>query len=493
MADQDRLSAPLQESILTALAFSEDKRASILTALDPKLFEEIYRDLATRAIEYRQRYGKPPGEAHIDDLFDHVLTNPRDRRQQTYDRLLRGMMLQAEGLNIEYVVSRVREFSRRQRLKLAILESADLYEQTATRENVADEIEAILMRALNDKMLDYDVGTFMGDPSRALEFLEPDDDDYLPWGIPEFDKYGICPTRKELFLFMAPRGRGKTWFCVNLIKHANIHHWKVCYISLEMSEERIMQRLFQSFFAIGKRDEEYTSLIIQSTKDRYGGRILDGLDLEKRRTPRDLAEPDIRDYIKAEMKKSGNLLNNIVVKQFPDGELTMQGLETYLDHLEAVHAFIPDLLIVDFPDKMKMDYKNPLMAIREHFIRLRGLGVKRNMAVAVPTQPTRGGESARSLSSGHVAGDIEKFGICDNGVMYNATPQEREFGLARLFVGKGRNDRDNFSVLINQDYRTGQFVLASALMRESSYFKELEGKLGKIEAEHEGEEADADC
>lgn len=475
MADDDRLSSSLSESILTALAFSEDKLASVLVALDPKLFEEPYDDIAARIIEYRSRFGKAPGREHIDDIFDHVLGNPRDRRQQLYTRLLMGLIEQAEGLNLKYVVDRVSTFVRKQTLKTAIIEASDVLMQQQSSDDAADQIESILSKAMNHRLDEYDAGLFM-DSANALSFLEDDQDDYLSMGIPALDDRRLCPVRGELIILMAPRKIGKSWWGVNLVKRANIQHWKVAYISLEMSQEKVMGRLFQSFYGIAKREESYERLEMDIDKGQ-----LVGLELRRKRPRRNLGQRNIHEYFRNEQRTRKSALHNVLVKDFPTGSLTVRKLEAYLDQIEAQHRFVPDLLIIDYPDLM---YYNPHYKddeINRIYEELRGLGKKRNMAVATPTQGNRETEGARMGRTGQVAGTIGKIATCDVCLILARTKEEKALGLARIFAAAGRGDEDGFTVLMSQDLHTGQFVLKSVRMSESKYFDMLKDKVGELD------------
>lgn len=483
MADSDQLTGSLQESIISALAFSDDKRSSILTSLSPDLFEPPYDEISSRLIEYRLKYNEAPGKPHIDDVFDYVLSSSKDRRKITYERLINSMMQQADdGLNIEYITSRVREFVRRQSLKGAILEAAELYQQTASKDNVADEVEAILMGSLNKHIEDYDPGTFMSDAKKALSFLESDEGDYLRMGIPALDRRRICPVRKELLVFIGSRGSGKSWFCVHLAKMAEIQHWKVLYISLEMSEPRLMQRLFQSFFGVAKRQDPYVRTLLDIGDNK--GKLLDlrFVDYTPKRT---LIQSDIGKYFREKIEEHA-ALKNIIVKQFPTKSLTVTKLRSYLDQLEALHSFTPDLLIIDYPDLMNYDTrKDSHIHLGRVFEEIRGLAVERNMAIVAPTQSTRAGEKSKTIKGDEVAGDISKIATADNVITFTRTLDEKQFGLARLFAAKGRNDEDKFSILITQDYATGQFCLSSVQLEDKKYWKLLEEKV-----EHDVDEDD---
>ena len=53
--------------------------------------------------------------------------------------------------------------------------------------------------------------------------------------------------------------------------------------------------------------------------------------------------------------------------------------------------------------------------------------------------------------------------------MYSQTKAEKELGLARLSVGAGRNDDSNLTMVISQNYGTGNFVVDSVVLR-GNYF-----------------------
>lgn len=450
----DKLPTSLQESILTMLAFGGDKGQIVAGMVSPALFEAPYNDIARRAIEYRQKYGQAPGVEHVDDLFDHVLQDPNNKQAPLFQRILLALCKQSDGLNEQYVLDRVGEFARRQTYKSVIYRAGMRIQQGG--DEVADDVESILNEAFKFRAENSHAGVFLDRPE-ALAFMEPNAFDTLKLGIDYFDHRDICPTRGELFLFIAPRGRGKSWLATHCTTMALLQRWRVADITLEMSETRKTQRIYQNLLGMAKRDEKYPQTVF--TLDSLGR--LEGFDIELRKPTVAMDRPDALSRIKKFQTDWSYHLSRLNVRGFPSGSLTVSKLRAHLDFLEQVHGFIPDMVVVDYPQIMYLDPNAPREALGRTFVDLRGLAQQRNIAVVALHQSNREGETATNLRSQHASEDISIIGTADIALTYNATEAERVRGVARLYAAKVRNDQGDISVHITQNYNTGQFVIQS--------------------------------
>lgn len=449
------LTTTLQESLLILLATNEKEGRVAAGLIDHTAFDENYRDVAQRIIAFHKQHGTCPGKTHLDDVLDDVLT-PDHKRQKQYVRIVEGILAQADSLNAPYVLSRLHDFVRRQTLKAAILEAGEAYQ--AAKESVVSDVEGILAKALRPNTADLDTGLFLNAP-KALGFLETTTASFKTY-IPELDKVNIGPTYGEMLVFMAAKGAGKSWFVVDIGTKCILQKAKVLHVTLEMSEERVAQRYYQRFFAIGKRKEEYD--ITKFEFDDYDR--ISGFKKRKRSVKVSLDSPDIKAYLKSKMKVWGVKLGRLLIKGFPTKSLTIAKLESYLNLIELQHNFIPNVLIVDYPDLMWVDKDNARLSIGITLEELRGLLQKRNLAGIFPTQTNRAGWDAATVKGSMVAEDASKFRTADMVLIYSRTPDEKERNLARLYVEKNRNDEGEFSVVISQAYKTGQFVVSSARM-----------------------------
>lgn len=471
MAASDRLSRSLQESLLCLICFDDTQGPMIATLVGPELFEEPYREVAARALEYRAKYGKAPGEGHIGDLFDTLLEDG-SRRAESYRRILIGLRDLSGSLNAVYVANRTTEFIRRQTLKAAIIRAGTLYNNAGP--STPDEVEAILWGALRKTAPTYDPGVFLSDRGRGLEYLRHDAEIYK-LGIPELDKRGLGPTRKELLLLIGPKKRGKSWWLIHVGKMCLRQRANVLHVTLENSEEITIQRYHRALFGVAKKDTSFEQTLLDF--DELGR--LSGFRRETNRPSISLQSPDIRKYLSTKIDEWGARLDGLCIKEFPTKSLTTQKLRAHLDMLETVHNFIPDVLILDYPDLMKIDMRNPRMSIGNTYEEIRGLCVERNMAGVVVTQANRKGGEATKVTEYHVAEDASKIATADTVLTYSQTEDENQLGLARLFCSNARNDEDRFTILITQAYQLGQFVLDSVLM-PNKYWDHVKSSVGRL-------------
>lgn len=477
----EQLTRSLQESVLTLLCFGGNLGQIAAGLLEKANFEEPYADIAQRALEYRQRYGRAPGREHVDDLFDHILNDPKNKRASLFQNILVAMVRQSEHFNERYVFDNIREFVRRQTYKRVILRGGQRIQQGG--DGLADDLESILGEANRFQADAMDAGITLGQPN-ALAFLDEDRPEMLKLGIKELDRRDLVPTRKEAYVFIGPRKGGKSWFCTHCSVMALLQGWRSLDISLEMRKSRKAARLYQALFAIAKRGDSYMQTILDTDKL---GRLV-GFSTEKQKPIMSLNDPRIRSFLREQMKEDqwGQQLDNIRVMSFPTGTLTVKKLRAYLDMLDQLFHWAPDFLSIDYPWLMWKDKRDPRASYGQTIEELRGLADERNCALLIPHQSNRLGENAKTVQGHHAAEDISVIATCDCAITYTSTPDEKQNGLARLFVSQARNDEDKFSILITQSYRTGQFVLQS-VPEPNTYWPLFNEYVGADSSDDEGD------
>ena len=152
----------------------------------------------------------------------------------------------------------------------------------------------------------------------------------------------------------------------------------------------------------------------------------------------------------------------MIIKEWPQGTLSVQKLDDYLTVLSERKKFLPQLILIDYADIMKrpqgMDRWEGLIDISEG---LRGLAQSRKVAVATVSQTKISGATARQVDMEHVGGAWDKIATADTVITYTQSEEEQVHSLARLFVAKARTEEGRFGVLISQAYSIGQFVMNS--------------------------------
>ena len=447
---------------MTLLCFDDKYCTIVRNSITPNLFESsVFREIATHAIDFIDQF-KEAIKDHLPDSLEHILQGDDKRKASSYSRVLDNLYLAKDGVNGEYVVSKIHQFVRQQNFKGALVKAVEAIEA-----GQIDQAEVEMQKGLNSQVMAFEMGSLLSDPTQSLQFF--DEQDYgIHTGIKELDRHDICPRPQELFLFIAPPKKGKSWALIHAGKNALLQRKKVLHITLEMSERRCNQRYMQSIFAIAKRHAEVNTPIFTYGED---GKMV-SIDHEVVIRPT-LADPKMRIDLSKRVVDMLAKKSPLIVKQFPTGSLTINQLKAYLDGLERFHKFIPDMLIIDYPDLMAIDSANLRLDTGKIYKDLRGLAIERNLALVTASQGSKDAAKARLVTGEMVSEDYSKIATADNVVTYTQTKEEKILGIARLFVAAGRNDEDKFEVLISQAYPTGQFCLDSTMMK-SNYWDQID-------------------
>jgi hypothetical protein len=467
MAREETLTDALQESVLATLIF-DDKHGAIISAqVRSEHFDDVYRDIAAETLKYRQQYKKAPGRTHLDDLISVTLS--KKGKDGRIKRILFGLAEMESGLNGEYIANEVQTFIRKQKIKRTILEAGQRYDQGGP--DMITEVETLFQTTLHARAETMDPGIFLNSAS-VLSFLDEDESDRsVPFGIRPWDKLGIKLEAKELCLMIGPKGSGKTWFCVHAGKQGLLQGERVLHVTIENKQKSIAKRYMQSLFAVARN-----KVAVPITKleiDRYGR--FKGMEAGIELMPEmSFTDTNIRKKLRAKIKAHGGRLGRLVVKDFPTGYLTIPILTAYLDFLESSHNFVPTMLIVDYLDLMRIvgEYR---FGIRANVEGLRGLFQARNLIGVCPTHGGRKTILAKKTTSKDVAEDISKVNAADKVITFSQTSEEKDRKLARLTLEHSRETEDDQTVIVSQNYATGQYVMDAALFpsRMDDYFKEV--------------------
>jgi ABC-type dipeptide/oligopeptide/nickel transport system ATPase component len=451
----------LQESILAALIFDERHGAVIAGQVTARFFDEGYREIAERVLNYRRKFRRAPGRTHLDDLFGKLLQPGRAPRIR---RMVFDLAELANGINGEYLVARTEEFVRQQRYKGALVEANSRFEQGG--EGLANDIEGIFTSAIRARTATMEAGTFLNDTKRGFKFFERSGNG-ISFGIKALDDIGFFLAPKEQTLYIGPKGSGKTFACVQVGTSAILQNKRVVHLSLEMDEPPVIARYYQRAFAAALRPDKFVKSYLDFDR-------LERMTGWRSRTVApnwSFADPGAQKLLRKKLRPWGARFGNLVVKHFPSGSLTIGLLEGYLDYLEIEEGFTPHVLIVDYPDLMKLDAKNLRIDTGRTFVELRGVADRRNLALFTPTQGGRNTIGARFTESKDVTEDISKVFTADQTMTYQQTKAEYEIGLARLSIEHARALRGGSMIVVTQSYSTGQYVLQSALMNQSYWEK----------------------
>ena len=221
-------------------------------------------------------------------------------------------------------------------------------------------------------------------------------------------------------------GTGKSLALVKAaVENVKLGH-KVLYITLEMDELGIVQR-FTSQFAM--------------------------MDINNLREMKDNIKATIEEFKKD--KADANLLH---VKQFPGGQVDVNGIRAYMAQLE-LRGWVPNVLIVDYVGEMKDDptvkkYESAYRILRD----LRGFGVEKGHVTFTCVQPNQSAaklEIGQYIDESNIGTSFDQFKPLDAFWSINQQVLEKDAEVGRVFVIKHRNGRSRFSFKIGFDYKIG--------------------------------------
>lgn len=323
----------------------------------------------------------------------------------------------------EFVLDHLSNFARKCAIRAAVLDCAKLIKDEEDVDYVG-----IVSQAVQTGTDFGDMGMSLADlPSRLNYYaLGENTSDLIPTGMAHIDRvmHGLGPG--ELGIFMGPTGSGKSFALMNVGLNAVIGsgRFKVVHFTFELSERKLMRRYDKCISG------KHHALLATAPKD----------------------------FIK-ELKKQHLLKvhGDVRVKHYPNKTCTINHMAVYLDALEAVEDFVPDLVIVDYLDEMRAveryaEKRDQLAAITRDLRRFAG---ERKVPVWTATQANRAATTKKTIRKEDIGESYEKAQVADVIITICQTPEEYHEKRMRLFLAKMRDAAGERTVQAEVDFARG--------------------------------------
>lgn len=445
--------AALEEGILTLLCYSTDRAPMLALRLTPFVFTtRTNQRIAETALNYITQYRTAPGNA-LEYLLEADMSRGDEGRliAQTLDTLKE----QSQNIQAEFILKELDRFLDIQRMSQGIQKAME----SLIRGEVDEAREAVYQATTGQPLLGASTGIWFSDVPRLRSALERGRTEFFSCGIPALDAININLERKMLSFMIAPSGFGKSWWLCEVAKCGLQFKKRTLYITNELSEDIVARRLLQAVFSLTKTNAE--KIRAPYFERGEGGTVkIDFNEFERD----SIANRQEQVFSRIQ---SATSLPPLLIKEFPTGSLTSEQLSIYLDSLARESGFIPDLLILDYADLMKIDSQALRVDTGRLYRDLRGIAVTHNLALATATQGNRESATAKVVDTRMVAEDWSKIGTADLVLTYSRTDEEKRLGLARILLAKSRDTADRIMVLISQAYAIGQFCLDSVFMNSN--------------------------
>lgn len=283
-----------QKYIIECLLSSKDIFSRCISIIQAHYFDKDYERVIKFVVDYYSEHGGMPKKRVIDAEFDIQFKKLKITRDE-----------------VSYVCDEIEKFCKEAAVKEAVL---------ASTEDIKNENYGSMLQRITDAVsitLDRDMGIeFFDNPEEKLKSFE-DHQTYESTGIDAIDKHlGGGILRKELTLFSANSGGGKSIMMNNIGATFAHRGMRVLYISLELPEDKIYLRT--SAIWSNTNAKEWMSNI-----PKIAARINQG-------------------------KKNGG---SFVFKRMPQ-QSSANDIRAYLKQYEIENDCVPDMLIVDYLDLM---------------------------------------------------------------------------------------------------------------------------------------------
>jgi replicative DNA helicase len=368
------------ETIILSKLFSDE---DYLRKVIPFLKDEYFQDGAERTIfsYVREFVGKYNALPTVDAITITVQNDKRinEREFTKIVETLTGIDDDVE-VNTSWLLESTEKFCKDQAVYNAIMKSIQIIDGS-NKDFSQDGIPSILSDALAVGF-DNNVGhDYIDNADNRYDFYHQKEEK-IPFDLEMLNKItnGGLPN-KTLNIALAGTGVGKSLFMCHVAAGALSQGKNVLYITLEMAEERIAERI----------DANLMNVNIQELKD----------------LPRKMFEQRIS---KIKSKTEGRL----IIKEYPTAGAHVGHFKALLNELALKRNFSPDIIFVDYlniaaSSRIKQGGSvNSYTYVKSIAEELRGLAVEFNVPIVSATQTTRSGYANSDVE---LTDTSESFGL----------------------------------------------------------------------------------
>jgi replicative DNA helicase len=345
--------------------------------------QDIYFDVHAEKVLFQEinnfvmQYG---GASPTKSVLEIEIEKRTDLSEEGYQECSKILdELRDEKVDEQWLIDTTEKWCKERAVYLALIESvkiADGKDKTRSR----DAIPSILSEALSISFDDHVGHDYFNDADARYEFYHKKEEK-IAFDLEMFNKItkGGLPS-KTLNIALAGTGVGKSLFMCHQAASCLMDGKNVLYITLEMSEERIAERIDANLFNV-----DIKSLM-------------------------DLPKPMFDTKVQKVLKKTQGTL---IIKEYPTASAHAGHFKSLLNELSLKKGFSPDIIFIDYlnicsSSRFKGTIVNSYTFVKAIAEELRGLAVEHNVPIVSATQTTRTGYSSSDVD---LTDTSESFGL----------------------------------------------------------------------------------
>lgn len=350
----------IEEVIFSHLLYNETYSRKVVPFLKTEYFQSRQDKIIFSIVDnYIKSYNKMPSvEAIVSEL--HSLQNITEDEFKSCVESINSFKADL-NTSIDWLIDETEKFCQEKAVYNAIMDSIKIIDKK-DQKRTTGAIPQILTEALSVSF-DTNIGMdFIEDSERRYAFyhLKEEKIDFDLEYFNKITKGGL--SRKTLNIILASTGVGKTMFMTHCAAHNLASGKNVLYITMEMSEERIAERI----------DANLMDMTIDSVRE----------------LPKDY-------YDKKIFKIRDNTNGKLIIKEYPTSCAGSANFRHLIQELRIKKNFVPDIIYVDYlnicaSSRTKMGGAvNSYMYVKAIAEELRGLAVECNLPIVSATQSNR--------------------------------------------------------------------------------------------------------
>ena len=351
----------IERTALSNLIHNEQYTRKVLPFIKEEYFSDrTERLLFTEIYKFVNKYNSLPTKEALSIEINSAKSVNEDEYKKITDVL---STLNKEPVNQDWLVETTEKFCKDRAIHNAILGGIQIIDGK-DKKHTPEYLPEMLTSALSvsfDQKVGHD---YLQETKERFDFYKKKEE-RLELDLDYFNKItrGGIPS-KTLNICLAGTGVGKTMFMTHLASSILLQGKNVLYITMEMAEERIAERIDANLLNVGMSDLEELPYSMYETKIN-----------------------------KLQSKTTGKL----IIKEYPTASAHTGHFRALVKELALKKSFKPDIVFVDylnicasarFKAGANVNSYTYIKAIAEE---LRGMAVENDIPIFSATQTTRGG------------------------------------------------------------------------------------------------------
>jgi len=369
----------IEEITLSKLILNDTYTRKVLPFIKDEYFDtSSHKILFSTLSEYVNKFETTPEP----NALKIEVEKRRDISEEIYKEVEQFLNnLDRDQYNEDWLIETTEKWCKERAIYLALMESvkiADGQDKTRTK----DAIPSIMSEAIGVCFDDHVGHDYILDSDDRYDFYHKKEEK-IPFDIEYLNKItkGGLPN-KTLNIALAGTGVGKSLFMCHCASSVLLQGRNVLYITMEMAEEKIAERIDANLLDIPIQQlsdpllskEKYASKLLQLTKKTQG---------------------------------------KLIIKEYPTASAHVGHFKALLNELSMKKGFSPDIIFVDYLNicasaRYKGTIVNSYTYVKAIAEELRGLAVESNVPIVSATQTTRAGFGS---SDPDLTDTSESFGL----------------------------------------------------------------------------------